>query len=331
MTEPRKWLITGSAGFIGSNLAKTLLNNGQAVVGLDNFFSGFPRNIDRLERIGGGRFEFVEGSILDADKLEQAIQGCDVVVHLAAQVSVMRSFDLPYETLQINEEGFLAVHQAAVRNGVSRMVYASTCAVYGDNPALPLSETEMPRPLSPYAASKLGNENWAQSLAVKAPGLVTVGLRFFNVFGAWQDPHGGYAAVIPKWIDALLQNQPITVFGDGSATRDFCHVDNICHAIQLAAAPDFTPNYPCYNIGTGVESSLMDLYQQISAALQDYGVDLSGVVPQHAPPRSGDIVRSVGDIQRAQTDMGYRPLVSLTEGLRRIFAEVPPIKWQEAS
>ena len=318
---PRRWLITGAAGFIGCNLARFLLERGERVVGFDNFFSGKRENIDRLERRYGGDFAFREGDILNSAGVADAIRDCTAIAHLAAQVSVMRSIERPEETHAINGTGFLNVQLAAARSGVSSMVFASSCAVYGDNPALPLSEDAALRPLSPYAATKLANEAYAAGLGVAAPGMTAVGLRFFNIFGAWQDAAGGYAAVVPRWIGLLMSGQPPVLYGDGSATRDFCHIDNVCDAIWRAAAGDKAAAHAVYNVGTGVATRLDTLYGLICKVLRDSGRPGDLPAPTREAARDGEIRQSVADITKATAGLGFRATVGLEDGLRRLLTE----------
>jgi UDP-N-acetylglucosamine 4-epimerase len=314
------WLVTGAAGFIGCNLARFLLERGQRVVGFDNFFSGRRENVDRLERRFGESFSFREGDILDRPAVERAMRDCSAAVHLAAQVSVIRSIGDPGETHAINGTGFVNAYLAAAATGVSSLVYASSCAVYGDNPALPLSERADPRPLSPYAASKLANEAYAAGMGVTAPHMSVVGLRFFNVFGAWQDAAGGYAAVVPKWIGLLMVGQAPVLYGDGSATRDFCHVDNVCEAVWRAA--DRQPgSHEVFNVGTGISTRLDTLYGAIRRTLAAGGVEGALPAPRLEPAREGEIRQSVADIAKAEAGLGFRAAIGLEEGLCRLLSE----------
>jgi UDP-N-acetylglucosamine 4-epimerase len=317
----RRWLITGAAGFIGCNLARFLLERGQRVVGFDNFFSGKRENVDRLERRFGASFSFREGDILDRPAVEHAMRDCTAAVHLAAQVSVMRSIGDPEETHAINGTGFVNAYLAAAEAGVSSLVYASSCAVYGDNPALPLSERAAPRPLSPYAASKLANEAYAAGMAVTAPHMSVAGLRFFNVFGAWQDAAGGYAAVVPKWIGLLMAGQAPVLYGDGSATRDFCHVDNVCEAVWRAADRQPGGGHEVFNVGTGVSTRLDTLYAAIRRTLAAGGVEGPLPAPRLEPAREGEIRQSVADIAKAADGLGFRATVGLEDGLCRLLSE----------
>ncbi len=328
---PRRWLITGAAGFIGSNLSRFLLARGETVVGFDNFFSGKRENIDRLEQSFERTFKFHEGDILDPKGLSAAMVGCTVVAHLAAQVSVVRSIDAPSETHDINCTGFLNTYRAANQEGVSSFVYASSCAVYGDNPALPLSEDAVPRPLSPYAATKLANEVYGAGMAVTAPDMKAVGLRFFNIFGPWQDATSGYAAVIPRWIDLLMAGEAPVIFGDGSATRDFCYVGNVCEAIWQAAGLKRQTAPAVFNVGTGVPTRLDTLYETIWSALADGGVQSVLPRPRQEPARDGEILQSFAEMSQTDAVLGVGPRIGLAEGLRRLLAEQYGFAFTETS
>lgn len=316
----KNWLITGAAGFIGSNLCAELLARGHSVVGLDNFFTGKRANIERLQALADARFRFVEADIQDAGAVRAAAQGCGAVVHLAAQVSVQRSMDNPAETNAINVDGFLNVLLAARDGGARRFVYASSCAVYGDNPALPLGEGEAPRPTSPYAAGKLINEHYATTLAPRLDGMATFGFRFFNIFGPWQDPAGGYAAVIPKWVSLCLEGRRPVMFGDGGATRDFCFVGNICTMMADVGDPALPARPGIYNLGTGTRISLAELFTVIRRVLAAKGVAIPFDEPERMPWREGDIVHSTGDISLARTMLGYAPAVDLKDGIECMLA-----------
>ena len=317
----RRWLITGAGGFIGCNLARFLLERGERVVGFDNFYSGKRANIDRLERRFGEDFAFQEGDIRDAAAVAAAMRDCTAVAHLAAQISVMRSIDEPEETHAINGTGFLNVYLAAARAGVSSFVYASSCAVYGNNLALPLSEDTALCPLSPYAATKLANEVYAAGMAAGAPQMTPVGLRFFNIFGAWQDAAGGYAAVIPKWIGLLLSGQSPVLYGDGSTTRDFCHIDNVCEAFVRAADKGAGTGPAVFNVGTGAATRLDTLYAMICQKLRDGGFNRTLPAITREPARDGEVRQSVADTTKASEGLGFRAMIDLEEGLCRLLGE----------
>ncbi|HTM44363.1 MAG TPA: NAD-dependent epimerase/dehydratase family protein, partial [Polyangiaceae bacterium] len=236
--EPKRWLITGVAGFIGSHLLETLLNLNQSVVGIDNFATGSRRNLaevaTRLGRSSFARFRFIEADIRDLRACQMATQGVDIVLHQAALGSVPRSMEDPLSTHRANVDGFVNILLAAHAARVKRVVYASSSSVYGDDPAKIKTESRLGRPLSPYAATKFIDEIYAATLH-RTHGIESVGLRYFNVFGPRQDPHGPYAAVIPRWVEQLFRRAPCVVFGDGSNSRDFCYVDNVVQANLLAA------------------------------------------------------------------------------------------------
>ena len=329
MTETKKWLVTGAAGFIGSNLCAYLLREGEHVTGYDNFLTGKRKNIERLEQLGGAAFSFIEGDILDGKALRHALTGADRMVHLAAQVSVQRSLDDPLETNAINVTGFLTALTSAAAMGINRFFYASSCAVYGDSTSLPLNEGADLAPLSPYAVSKLSNEHYAASLAGLFPRMKMTGLRFFNIFGPWQDFAGGYAAVIPRWISLLAEGKQPVAFGDGTATRDFCFVDNVCALIERLGNGPAIPARPVYNVGTGTPVSLNDLYAAICTRLRARGVAVPFNVPDYQPWRPGDIVHSYGDISCARAELGYSITVGLETGIDRIMTEecgIPPAR-----
>jgi len=318
-SSPQTWFVTGAAGFIGSNLALMLLARGDRVIGFDNLLTGHPENIVRLETEGGSAFRFVKGDILDRPALAAAMAGADRVVHLAAQVSVQRSLDDPMETNAINVEGFLNTFLVSAEKGIGRFIYASSCAVYGDNPHLPLGEDVAPRPLSPYAASKLINEHYAGSLASRSPDMAVIGLRFFNIYGPWQDHRSGYAAVIPKWIDLCLSGRQPIVYGDGTATRDFCYVGDVAAAVIRAGTADLRSRQPVVcNIATGQSLSLRALFDVIRDRLHACGVDLPWFDPIHEPWRSGDIVHSCGDPARATDDLGFRAETPIADGIAQV-------------
>lgn len=314
----RRWLVTGVAGFIGSNLAEDLMRRGERVRGLDNFFSGRRANVERLTLLFGSQFEFVEASILDEGQLLRAMEGCQVVAHLAAQVSVIRSIDDPEETHAINTTGFMRVMRCASKLGVEHLVYASTCAVYGDSTMLPLAETTPPRPMSPYAASKLANEAYARGFKL-APQMRVIGLRFFNIFGPWQDASGGYAAVIPRWIELARSGRQVVIFGDGSATRDFCHVSNVCRAIWEASHAGAELSGDVFNVATGLPTRLDDLHAMICDAISQTGVICSREF-RHEPWREGEILHSYADTTRASQCLGFQAEVDLATGLRHMLA-----------
>jgi UDP-N-acetylglucosamine 4-epimerase len=315
LSKKRRWLVTGAAGFIGSHLVEALLSAGQEVAGLDNLSAGFRSNLDEAVRNGGsGRFRFFEGDIRDKEACAEACAGADIVLHHAAYVSVPGSVADPERTHSVNVEGFFSVLQAARAGGAGRFVYASSSAVYGDDPTLPKVEERRGRPLSPYAATKLVNELYAEAWG-EIYGMGCIGLRYFNVFGPRQDPNGPYAAVIPRWIHAMRQGKPVTIFGDGETSRDFCCVKNVVRANLLAATTERREAVgQVYNIACGVKTTLNELY----AALKRQFPSKNDVPPVREDFRKGDVAHSLASIERARALLGYVPLCSLEEGLREM-------------
>jgi UDP-N-acetylglucosamine/UDP-N-acetylgalactosamine 4-epimerase len=318
---PKTWLVTGVAGFIGSNLLEALLKLEQRVVGLDNFATGKRANLDQVKALVAppqwARFRFIEGSITDAAANRQACAGVDYVLHQAALGSVPRSIEDPLGTHLANATGFLEMLEAVRAAGVKRFVYASSSAVYGDHPGLPKLEDQTGKLLSPYAATKLINEIYASTYA-QAYGFESVGLRYFNVFGPRQDPDGAYAAVIPKWIAALLQRAPVFINGDGETSRDFCFVANIVQA-NLLAATTTNPaalNEP-YNIAVGERTTLNELFKFLQDGLQRLEPALPVQQPVYREFRAGDVRHSLADISKARRLLGYEPVERAHDGLER--------------
>lgn len=315
------WLVTGSAGFIGSNLCARILAGGGNVIGLDNFSAGKRENVDRVMAMAAGRYRFVEGDVCDRQLVVTLLGGVDTVVHLAAQGSVQKSFaDVAHNNRQ-NVDGFVSVLTAAGERGVPRFIYASSCAVYGETEDLPIRESHCPHPLSPYASSKLMNDLLAQNLLHLYPTTRIVGLRFFNIFGPWQDPHGAYAAVIPRWIDRCISGQQPIVFGDGSATRDFCYVGNVCDLVIRIGHGQAGDARGVYNVASGKATSLAALCTTVLDALRSRGVQLSFDGPEHKPWNEGDIVHSLGDIGLAAQALGFVPVVGLRDGIEALLNE----------
>jgi UDP-N-acetylglucosamine 4-epimerase len=315
--RPRKWLVTGVAGFIGSNLLQELLALGQNVVGLDNFATGFQHNIDEVLSAtkGSGSFRMIEGDIRDLAACREACAGVDYVLHEAALGSVPRSIDDPITSNAVNVSGFLNVLVAAQEAGVKRLVYASSCAIYGDSPSLPLTEESSGNLLSPYAATKYTNEVYA-SVFQRTYGLRLVGLRYFNVFGQRQDPNGAYAAVIPRWIANLLNGDRCEIHGDGETSRDFCYVANVAQANILAAVSERSnSNAAVYNVACGRETTLNELFRMIRLGLAGYEPSLAESRPIYGADRRGDIRRSTADIAKIRRLLGYDPTHSTAEGL----------------
>ena len=306
----RTWLVTGAAGFIGSHLAEQLLKLGQSVVGLDNFSTGKRENLPAGIR-------FIEGDIRSLDACRRACDGVNLVLHEAALGSVPRSIDDPIASSASNVAGFINMQVAARDAGVERFVYASSSAVYGDHPALPKVEAITGRAVSPYGLTKQVNELYADVFDV-CYGLKSIGLRYFNVFGPRQDPNGAYASVIPAWIGALLRDQVPYINGDGSAARDFCHIDNVVQANLLAATvEDPAALGQAYNIALGDQTSLTGLYDMIRAGVAQRYPQAKHVKAIHREPRRGDLQFSRADISKAARLLGYRPTVRIMEGLQK--------------
>ena len=317
-SAPRVWVVTGVAGFIGSNLLEDLLSLGQTVVGVDNFSTGHRANLDEV--LSGAapatsRFKMVEGDIRDLDTCRTACEGADYVLHHAALGSVPWSMDDPLRTNAVNVDGFVNMLVAAKDAGVRRFVYASSSAVYGDTPAYPQIEHTLGRPLSPYAASKSANETYALAFQMSY-GLQTVGLRYFNVFGRRQDPAGAYAAVIPRWIAALLRGERCRIFGDGETTRDFCYIANVIQANLLAAASAASDaSGDAYNIACADSVTLNQLFAMIRDGLGRKDPRFAGAVPQYDGFRPGDIRFSCASIEKARAKLRYAPTHDVAQGL----------------
>lgn len=321
--EPRRWFITGVAGFIGSHLLERLLELGQTVTGIDNFATGKRENLELVRATVGDdawrRFSFREGDILDGHLLAELTRGADFVLHQAALGSVPRSISAPLETNRVNVDGFLSVAVAARDAKVRRIVYASSSSVYGSDTSLPKQENRIGEQLSPYAASKYTNELYAHTFA-RAYGLEMAGLRYFNVFGARQDPNGMYAAVIPRWLKGLIAGEQCTIFGDGQTSRDFCFIENVVRANVLAATEPFSEKSPVCNVAVGANTSLVELYDLLASSLEKRGVLSKRPDPIFAPFRDGDIRHSHADISRAASVFGYSPAVRIAEGIERTVA-----------
>ncbi len=337
--NPRTWLVTGVAGFIGSNLLETLLTLGQRVVGLDNFATGHRHNLEAALADAGqatGRprgelealFHFIEGDIRDLDTCRGAMRWhagspshpVDYVLHQAALGSVPRSIEDPITTHQANIDGFLNMLVAARDAKVGRFVYAASSSTYGDHPDLPKVEDKIGKPLSPYAVTKLVNELYADVFA-RTYGFRTIGLRYFNIFGKRQDPDGAYAAVIPKWIAALIAGQPVFINGDGETSRDFCYIANTVQANLLAATagnPDATNQV--YNVAVGDRTTLNDLCAFLVRNLVERYPQLRDFKPVHRDFRAGDVRHSLADIGKAQRLLGYAPSHRIDAGLRESMA-----------
>lgn len=316
--KPGKWLVTGVAGFIGSNLLEALLELGQPVVGLDNFFTGYARNIEDVkDRVGSAwdRFEFIEGDIRNLEDCRRACSGVDYILHQAALGSVPRSIDDPVTTNTCNVDGFLNMLVAAMEARAKRFVFASSSSVYGDSEKLPKVEDEIGEALSPYAASKLMNEIYAGVFS-KVYGFSWIGLRYFNVFGKRQDPKGAYAAVIPCWIDALLRGESPVINGDGETSRDFCYIKDVIQANILAAVSDSAQaSGKAYNVACGGRTTLNELLGIIKESLRSRNLDVDSIEPVYGPFRKGDVRHSLADISRAKTLLGFEPAYNVGTGM----------------
>lgn len=316
--KPRVWLITGVAGFIGSNLLEVLLRLEQTVVGLDNFATGLPRNLDEVRTLVSpeqwARFTFLNGDIRVLADCQQACAGVDYVLHQAALGSVPRSLADPIATNETNVSGFLNMLVAARDAGVMSFTYAASSSTYGDHPALPKLEENIGKPLSPYAVTKYVNELYADVFA-RSYGLSIIGLRYFNVFGPRQDKNGAYAAVIPKWTAALLKGETVFINGDGETSRDFCFVANAVQANLLAANIDSPEaRNQVYNVAVGDRTTLKHLFELLRDALADSGVS-PNAQPVHRDFRAGDVRHSQADIGKAQRLLGYAPTHAIREGI----------------
>lgn len=316
---PRRWLVTGSAGFIGSHLVETLLRLGQFVVSLDNFATGHRCNLDQVKQIVGdeawAHHRFIEGDITDPATCRSACEGIDVVLHEAALGSVPRSIASPLVTHAANATGFLNMLDAARQSGVKRFVYAASSSTYGDHPQLPKVEHTIGKPLSPYAVTKYLNELYADVYG-RCYGMETIGLRYFNVFGARQDPLGAYAAVIPRWVDEMLDGQRSVINGDGETTRDFCYIANVVQANLLAGmtVSEDAINH-IYNVAFGESTSLNVLHGLLADSLLTHHPDLSISTPLYGDYRVGDVRHSLADIGKAQQKLAYAPTHNVRAGL----------------
>jgi UDP-N-acetylglucosamine/UDP-N-acetylgalactosamine 4-epimerase len=317
--SPRRWLVTGVAGFIGSHLLEALLKLDQTVVGLDNYATGYARNLEEVRALVGDaawrKFTFIEGDIRALADCRRACAGAQVVLHQAALGSVPRSVEDPLASHDTNLTGFVNMLLAARDAGVARFVYAASSATYGDHPGLPKVEDEIGRPLSPYALTKYANELYAEVFA-RCYGMQSIGLRYFNVFGPRQDPEGAYAAVIPKWIAQLIGNEPVYVNGDGETSRDFCYVENAVQANLLAAAADSPAALnQIYNVAVAERTTLNELFELERALLADAFPHVRECRPRYRDFREGDVRHSLADIGKAQRLLGYAPTHRTRAGL----------------
>ncbi len=316
---PKTWLITGVAGFIGSNLLQALLELDQKVVGLDNFATGHRHNLDGVRAAVSdaqfARFEMIEGDIRDPQTCARAVSHVDYVLHQAALGSVPRSIDDPATTNGVNIDGFLNMLVAARDAGVARFVYAASSSTYGDHPGLPKREDVIGKPLSPYAVTKFVNELYADVFA-RTYDTTSIGLRYFNIFGRRQDPQGAYAAVVPKWTAALMAGEPVQIYGDGETSRDFCYIENAVQANLLAATVQ-TPEAlnQVYNVAVGDQTTLNQLFAYIKTLLEPRFPHLRDYVPEYTDFRRGDVRHSRADIGKARTLLGYEPSHDIRAGL----------------
>ena len=326
--KPMRWLVTGSAGFIGSHLVEALLRLGQHVVSVDNFETGHRHNLEEVRAAVGEeqwrRHEFLEADIVDPGACRRACQAVNIVLHQAALGSVPRSISDPLRTHAANATGFLNMLVAARDARVSRFVYATSSSTYGDAPELPKVEHQIGRPLSPYALTKYVDEIYADVFA-RCYGTASIGLRYFNVFGPRQDPEGAYAAVIPRWAEALLHGKPIVIYGDGETTRDFCYIANVVQANLLAATradPEIFGQV--YNVAVGGRMSLNTLFDTLRGLVRERHHDLAVPAPVYEGFRLGDIRHSQADIGKARRLLGYDPTYDVRTGLREA------LPWYEA-
>ncbi|MDH2370397.1 NAD-dependent epimerase/dehydratase family protein [Providencia rettgeri] len=315
--SPKKWLVTGVAGFIGSNLLEELLSLNQIVIGLDNFSTGFQHNLDEVRSSVTEKqwdnFSFIEGDICSFDTCTHAVKDVDYVLHQAALGSVPRSIENPLATNAANITGFLNMLQAAKNENVKSFTYAASSSTYGDHPALPKVEENIGNPLSPYAVTKYVNELYAGVYA-KVYDFKTIGLRYFNVFGRRQNPNGAYAAVIPKWIGAALNSEEIIINGDGETSRDFCYIDNVVQMNILSATAKDEHKNNVYNVAVGDRTTLNQLYSYITKYLED-SVRVSPLMPSYQNFRSGDVRHSQADISKATSLLDYKPEYKIQPGI----------------
>jgi len=315
--SPKKWLVTGVAGFIGSNLLETLLQLNQTVVGLDSFATGHQHNLDEVQSQVSNEqwanFTFIKGDIRNFDDCQKAVKGADYILHQAALGSVPRSIADPILTNSANITGFVNMLTAAKEEEVSTFVYAASSSTYGDHPALPKVEENIGKPLSPYAVTKYVNELYADVFN-KTYGLNATGLRYFNVFGKRQDPDGAYAAVIPKWTAAMIDNEDLFINGDGETSRDFCFVENAVQANILAATADEAGKNQVYNVALGDRTSLNTLFNSLKVALKANGVNYEKSAI-YRDFRVGDVLHSQADISKARKLLGFEPEFKIQQGI----------------
>lgn len=313
------WLITGIAGFIGSNLLEALLKLNQKVIGLDNFATGYQHNLDQAIADAGFQppcdlLTFIKGDIRDPDTCQQACRGVDYVLHQAALGSVPRSIKDPVTTNGTNIDGFLNMLVAARDAKVRNFVYAASSSTYGDHPDLPKVEEKIGNPLSPYAVTKVVNELYAGVFA-KTYDFKTIGLRYFNIFGKRQDPNGAYAAVIPKWVAAVLDKEPVYINGDGKTSRDFCYIENAIQANLLSALAEEDARDEVYNVAVGDRTTLNDLFESIKTTIGSRGIAVDSAKAIYRDFRPGDVKHSQADVSKAREKLSYRASHSIDQGL----------------
>lgn len=315
----KRILVTGGAGFIGSNLCEYLLNNGAQVVSLDNFATGKPANITAFQ--SNPNFTFIEGDIRSMEDCTNAVQGIDFVLHQAALGSVPRSIKDPVRSNEVNVSGFLNMLVASRDAGVKRFIYAASSSTYGDSESLPKVEHTIGKPLSPYAITKYVNELYAEIFS-NTYNLETIGLRYFNVFGRRQDPNGAYAAVIPKFVGQFMKGESPTINGDGTYSRDFTYIDNVIEAnVKAILVQDKQAVNQVYNVAYGDRNTLNDLVQFLKVELSKFDVAINSIEVVHGPNRAGDIPHSHASIDKAKELLGYNPSFSLQRGLQEA------VKW----
>lgn len=318
LEQPKVWLVTGVAGFIGSNLLEKLLKLNQTVVGLDNFATGHQHNLDEVKSLVSeaqwDKFRFIEGDIRDYATCETAVKGVDYVLHQAALGSVPRSIADPVTSNAANITGFLNMLQASKEEGVASFTYAASSSTYGDHPALPKVEENIGNPLSPYAVTKYVNELYA-SVYARTYGFKATGLRYFNVFGRRQDPNGAYAAVIPKWTAAMINNEEVFINGDGETSRDFCYIDNVVQINILAATASDDARGEVYNVAVGGRTTLNTLFDEIKVSLKSINVETE-IEPKYRDFRAGDVRHSQADISKSKKLLNYNPEYKIKEGIR---------------
>jgi UDP-N-acetylglucosamine/UDP-N-acetylgalactosamine 4-epimerase len=315
----KRWLITGVAGFIGSNLLETLLVHNQKVVGIDNFVTGSKKNLELIKKkIGPGKwnnFKFIRGNIENEEICKQGCKNINYVLHQAAIGSVPRSIKDPITTNKSNVTGFLNLINAAKNAKVEKFIYASSSSVYGDNLNLPKIEEKIGNALSPYAFTKQINETYARIFS-KLYGLKCVGLRYFNVFGKNQNPNGTYAAVVPRWIISMINNKKVKIFGDGNTTRDFCFIENVVQA-NISAAIRCNSLNEVYNVANGNQISLNNLFYEIKKNLKRNGI-IYDKLPEYLPFRNGDIRYSLANINKIKKNLKYKPLYNFKSGIKKL-------------